>query len=70
MARLFTVVNFERLGSQAKPFILATQAKQVFYVQDQENENLSVVGVTPHKMYKYGLNETADDMLEFDSTVA
>ncbi|KAL4555368.1 hypothetical protein LXL04_037986 [Taraxacum kok-saghyz] len=66
----FTVVNFERLGSQTEPFILATQAKQVFYVQDQENENLSLVGVTPHKMYKYGLNDEADDMLEFDPTVA
>ncbi|KAL4567854.1 hypothetical protein LXL04_023450 [Taraxacum kok-saghyz] len=66
----FTVVNFERLGSQTEPFILATQAKQVFYVQDQENENLSVVGVTPHKMYKYELNDEAGDMLEFDPTVA
>ena len=66
----FTVVNFERLGSQTEPFILATQTKQVFYVQDQENENLSVVGVTPHKMYKYELNDDVGDMLEFDPTVA
>ncbi|KAI3695170.1 hypothetical protein L1987_78159 [Smallanthus sonchifolius] len=41
------------------------QAKQVFYVQDQQDENLSVVGFTPHKMYKYGESGETDDMLEF-----
>ncbi|KAE8720902.1 hypothetical protein F3Y22_tig00017996pilonHSYRG00070 [Hibiscus syriacus] len=41
------------------------QAKQVFYVQDQQDANLSVVGFTPHKMYKYGANGETDDMLEY-----
>lgn len=65
----FTIVNFDRLGHQSECFILASQAKQVFYVQDQEDKNSSVVGFTPYKMYKYGENGETDDMLEFDATV-
>ncbi|KAE8661890.1 hypothetical protein F3Y22_tig00113722pilonHSYRG00260 [Hibiscus syriacus] len=41
------------------------QAKKVFYVQDQQDVNLSVVGFTPYKMYKYGANGETDDMLEY-----
>ena len=66
----FTMVNFDRLGHQSECFILASQAKQVFYVQDQEDENLCVVGFTPHKMYKYGVDSEIDDMLEFETTVS
>ncbi|KAK9075605.1 hypothetical protein SSX86_003931 [Deinandra increscens subsp. villosa] len=65
----FTVVNFGRLCHQSERFILASQARQVFYVQDQQDKNLSVVGFTPHKMYKYGDDVENDDMLEFDATV-
>ncbi|KAE8701949.1 hypothetical protein F3Y22_tig00110503pilonHSYRG00256 [Hibiscus syriacus] len=61
----FTVVNFARLDHQSERFILASQAKQVFYVQDQQDANLSIVGFTPHKMYKYGANSEIDDMLEY-----
>ncbi|KAE8683135.1 hypothetical protein F3Y22_tig00111213pilonHSYRG00118 [Hibiscus syriacus] len=64
----FTVVNFARLDHQSERFILASQAKQVFYVQDQQDVNLSVVGFTPHKMYKYGVNGETDDMLEYHAT--
>ncbi|KAE8663032.1 hypothetical protein F3Y22_tig00113123pilonHSYRG00118 [Hibiscus syriacus] len=39
----FIVVNFARLDHQSECFILANQAKQVFYVQDQQDANLSVV---------------------------
>jgi hypothetical protein len=65
----FTVVNFDRLGHQSERFILASQAKQVFYVQDQQDRNLFVVGFTPHKMYKYGDCGETDDMWEFDATI-
>ncbi|KAK9062153.1 hypothetical protein SSX86_019339 [Deinandra increscens subsp. villosa] len=65
----FTVVNFGRLGNQSERFILASQARQVFYVQDQQDRNLSVVGFTPHKMYKYGDDDEIDDMFEFDTPV-
>nr|KAJ0213242.1 hypothetical protein LSAT_V11C400161870 [Lactuca sativa] len=47
---------------------MVVQVKHVFYVQDQEGENLHVVGFTPHRMYKYGSNGETDDMLEFDAT--
>ncbi|KAE8672344.1 hypothetical protein F3Y22_tig00111843pilonHSYRG00019 [Hibiscus syriacus] len=61
----FTVVNFARLDHQFERFILASPAKQVFYVQDQQDANLFVVGFTPNKMYKYGANGETDDMLEY-----
>ncbi|KAE8731828.1 hypothetical protein F3Y22_tig00002511pilonHSYRG00313 [Hibiscus syriacus] len=64
----FTVVNFARIDHQSERFILASQAKQFFYVQDQQDVNLSVVGFTPHKMYKYGANGETDDMLEYHVT--
>ncbi|KAE8655814.1 hypothetical protein F3Y22_tig00117017pilonHSYRG00447 [Hibiscus syriacus] len=64
----FTVVNFARLDHQSERFILASQAKHVFYVQDQQDVNLSVVGFTPHKMHKYGANGETDDMLEYHSS--
>lgn len=65
----FTVVNFGRLGHQSDRFILASQGRQVFYVQDQEDSALSVVGFTAHKMNKYGRSGEPDDMLEFDAPV-
>ncbi|KAE8691258.1 hypothetical protein F3Y22_tig00110890pilonHSYRG00294 [Hibiscus syriacus] len=64
----FTLVNFARLDHQSERFILASQAKQVFYIQDQQDANLSIVGFTPHKMYKYGINGETDDMLEYHAT--
>ena len=65
----FTTVNFARLSHQSERFILASQARQVFYVQDQENDDKSVVGFTPHKMYKYRAADEVDDILEFDANV-
>ncbi|KAE8674381.1 hypothetical protein F3Y22_tig00111758pilonHSYRG00273 [Hibiscus syriacus] len=62
------LVNFARLDHQSERFILASQAKQVFYVQDQQDANFSVVDFTPHKMYKYGENGETDDMLEYHAT--
>ncbi|KAE8712910.1 hypothetical protein F3Y22_tig00110221pilonHSYRG00091 [Hibiscus syriacus] len=64
----YGLVNFARLDHQSECFILTSQAKQVFYVQDQQDVNLSVVGFTPHKMYKYGANGETDDMLEYHAT--
>lgn len=39
----FTLVNFATIGSQTDPFILASQAKQVFYVTDPVDAMWSVV---------------------------
>ena len=39
----FTLVELDRVGHTTEPFILASQAKQVFYVTDPSNEKLSFV---------------------------
>uniref|UniRef100_A0A803PCS7 Transposase n=1 Tax=Cannabis sativa TaxID=3483 RepID=A0A803PCS7_CANSA len=39
----FTLVNLNRLGHKSEPFILGTQAKQVFYVEDPLNSAWSIV---------------------------
>jgi len=39
----FTLVDLTRIGSKKDPFIMAYQAKQVFYVKDPSNERWSVV---------------------------
>ncbi|PKA50793.1 hypothetical protein AXF42_Ash017672 [Apostasia shenzhenica] len=38
----FTLVNFNRIGHKDDCFILANQAKQVFYVEDLSNPQWSV----------------------------
>jgi len=38
-----TLVNFDKVGSRRDPFILASQAKQVFYVTDPMDKKWSVV---------------------------
>ena len=39
----FTMVDLAKIGSKEDPFIMAYQAKQVFYVKDPSNERWSVV---------------------------
>ncbi|RVW37618.1 PH, RCC1 and FYVE domains-containing protein 1 [Vitis vinifera] len=45
----FTLVDFSKIAHKSNPFILASQAKQVFYVQDQLDPRWSVVLSTPQK---------------------
>ncbi|RVX18749.1 hypothetical protein CK203_006964 [Vitis vinifera] len=45
----FTLVDFSKIAHKSDPFILASQAKQVFYVQDQLDPRWSVVLSTPQK---------------------
>ena len=47
----FTLVDLERKGHKDEPFILATQAKQVFYVEDPENPKWSCVIANSHGDY-------------------
>ena len=47
----FTLVDLERKGHKDEPFILATQAKQVFYVEDPENPKWSCVIANSHADY-------------------
>ncbi|KAL0561546.1 hypothetical protein IC582_001980 [Cucumis melo] len=45
----FTIVDLKRIGHKSDSFILATQAKQVFYVQDSANPKWSVVLTSPQR---------------------
>ncbi|KAL0534709.1 hypothetical protein IC582_029001 [Cucumis melo] len=45
----FTIVDLKRIGHKSNSFILATQAKQVFYVQDSANPEWSVVLTSPQR---------------------
>ena len=48
----FVSVDLRRVGYRDEPFILASQAKQVFYVTDPANKNMSIV--LQSKKQKYG----------------
>ncbi|KAA0065865.1 transposase [Cucumis melo var. makuwa] len=45
----FTIVDLKCIGHKSDSFILATQAKQVFYVQDSANSEWSVVLTYPQR---------------------
>ena len=47
----FTSVDLDRVGHKSDSFILASQAKQVFYVPDQMNPKYSIVLSTPQRDY-------------------
>ncbi|GJX66700.1 putative reverse transcriptase domain-containing protein [Tanacetum coccineum] len=61
----YTLVDLNNLGHKVDPFILASQARQVFYVKDQIDKKLSVVFKKPPKNYK----DTYDEVDEEFSTV-
>ncbi|GJU24243.1 putative transposase-associated domain-containing protein [Tanacetum coccineum] len=61
----YTLVDLNNLGHKVDLFILASQARQVFYVKDQIDKKLSVVFKTPPKNYK----DTYDEVGEEFSTV-
>ncbi|KAL7594807.1 hypothetical protein Lser_V15G29251 [Lactuca serriola] len=48
----YTLVELKRLGHKGDPFILASQAQQVFYVTDLLDQKMSIVFKTPPKNYK------------------
>ncbi|GMP53934.1 hypothetical protein CsSME_00019247 [Camellia sinensis var. sinensis] len=57
----FTLVELGRIGHKDNPFILASQAKQVFYVQDQLDLRWSVVLEPPQKQYSYEKDDELND---------
>ncbi|KAL6558824.1 hypothetical protein OROMI_019174 [Orobanche minor] len=61
----YTLVELNRLGHKDDPFILASQARQVFYVKDQMDKKMSIVLMTPPKNYR----DLYDDVNEDFSTV-
>ncbi|KAE8735745.1 Proteasome subunit alpha type-6 [Hibiscus syriacus] len=48
--------------------LIITALHWIRYAKGRQGVNLSVVGFTPHKMYKYGANGETDDMLEYHAT--
>ncbi|GJV52760.1 putative transposon, En/Spm-like protein [Tanacetum coccineum] len=61
----YTLVDLNNLGHKVDPFILASQALQVFYVKDPVDKKISIVFKTPPKNYK----DTYDEVDEEFSTV-
>ena len=61
----YTLVDLNNLGHKVDPFILASQARQVFYVKDPLDKKLSIVFKTPTKNYR----DTYDEADEEFSTV-
>nr|BAV56711.1 transposase [Ipomoea nil] len=47
----FKLVNLDRIGFKSDSFILGSQAKQVFYIQDPQDPIWSVVLATPSRDY-------------------
>ncbi|GJT09092.1 putative reverse transcriptase domain-containing protein [Tanacetum coccineum] len=57
----YTLVDLNNLGHKVDPFILASQARQVFYLKDQIDKKLSVVFKTPPKNYKDMYDEVDEE---------
>lgn len=63
----FTSVDFGKVGYTTEPFILATQAKQVFYVRDQLDPERSIVLATPQRLY-YDDEDEEEEEIDEDNT--
>ncbi|XP_073120763.1 uncharacterized protein [Henckelia pumila] len=57
----FTLANLKRVGFKSDSFILASQAKQVFYIEDPQDPTWHVVLTTPTKEY---IEFISEDVLE------
>ena len=57
----YTSVDLNKFGHKDDPFILASQARQVFYVQDQLDRKKHVVLMTPPKNYRHSYDEVNED---------
>ncbi|KAA0037605.1 transposase [Cucumis melo var. makuwa] len=61
----FTIVDLKRIGHKSDSFILATQAKQVFYVKDFANPKWSMVLTSPQRTIEEDFFEDEiEDMLQ------
>jgi hypothetical protein len=59
----YTLVNLNRKGHFNDPFVLATDVKQVCYIDDPLNDNWSVVIRCPDKYYHGGDDEEVGDIV-------
>ncbi|XP_074328345.1 uncharacterized protein LOC141666250 [Apium graveolens] len=55
----FTLVDFSRFGHEDDPFILATQVKQVFYIEDRVDSKYSIV--VQGKRRILGIDDVVDE---------
>lgn len=53
----FKLVDLKRIGHRSDSFILASQAKQVFYIEDPSNSRWSVVLQPPSREYEDHMHE-------------
>ncbi|KAL6326328.1 hypothetical protein AAG906_005522 [Vitis piasezkii] len=62
----FTLVDFSKKGHKSDPFILASQAKQVFYVEDQLDPKCSIsLSISPKDFNNMeGLDDFTDNCME------
>ena len=62
----FTLVDFSKIGHKSNPFTLASQAKQVFYVEDQLDPKWSIVLSIPPKYFNNmeGLDDFTDNCMK------
>lgn len=60
----FTLVDLGRVGHKFDPFILASQAKQVFYVTDQLDPKWSIVLTAPKRYYN--VDDNGNDIFDGD----
>ncbi|TYK13524.1 transposase [Cucumis melo var. makuwa] len=62
----YTLVDLNRVGHKSDSFILASQAKQVFYVEDPSDVRWSVVLTPPQRDFKdrYNDDEHGDTILQ------
>ncbi len=58
----FTLVDLKRIGHKNDPFIFASQARQIFYVEDPENSRWSCVVDNSHEI-KGTSNEDSTDQV-------
>ncbi|XP_074266937.1 uncharacterized protein LOC141590230 [Silene latifolia] len=62
----YTLVNFDKSGHVEDPFILASQAKKVFYMSNPAKERWFVV-ITPKPRYAIDDYDHCDDNIEFEA---
>ena len=62
----FTIVDLKRIGHKSDPFVLASQAKHIFYVKDSANPKWSVVLTSPRRTIEEDFfeDEIGDMLLE------
>ena len=66
----FTCLNFERTKCTDEPFVLASQTKQVFYVQNSNEENWhTVVEIQTREVYDMNQEVSTNDPKSYQQPI-